>query len=131
MITTPIYNPSSGVLVDFNINVKSGAMVILKLYGNSYSTNPPIEAIYQFYDYASGDLGNGTGSAISGPSINLKVFRVGGKLKAWFQQPNDYCTFKLEVAYGNNASTPNVTLSNAVAPTSNITQTVTITPVSV
>lgn len=127
-ITTPIYNATLGVLVDFNINVKSGAMVILKLYGNSYSTNPPIEAIYQFYDYAGGDIQNCTGSAISGPSITLKVYKADGKLKAWFQQPSQYCTFKLEVAYGNNSSTPNVTLSNAAEPTTNITQTVTITP---
>ncbi len=128
MITTPIYNPGTGVLVDFNLNVKSGVMAIIKLYGNSYSSNPPIEAIYQFYDYASGDIQQCTGSAISGPPITLKVYKADGKLKAWFQQPNNYCTFKLEVAYGNNSSTPNVTLSNAAAPTTNITQTVTITP---
>ena len=128
MVTTPIYNPGSGVLVDFNLNVKSGVMAIIKLYGNSYSANPPIEAIYQFYDYASGDIQNCTGSAISGPPITLKVYKADGKLKAWFKQPNDYCTFKLEVAYGNNSSTPNITLTNAVEPTTNITQTVTITP---
>jgi hypothetical protein len=125
--TTPIYNPSSGILIDFNTNANSGIMAIIKIYGNSYSSNPPIEAIYQFYDYADGDLMQQTGSAISGPAITLKVYRVGGKLKAWFQQPNSYCTFKLEVAYGNNNSTPNVTLSNAAEPTG-ATQTVTITP---
>ena len=128
MVTTPIYNASTGILIDFNLNVQSGVMAIIKLYGNSYSANPPIEAIYQFYDYASGDIGNGTGSAISGPAITLKVYKADGKLKAWFQQPNNYCTFKLEVAYGNNSSTPNVTLTNAAEPTTNITQTVTITP---
>ena len=128
MVTTPIYNPSSGVLIDFNLNVKSGVMAIIKLYGNSYSANPPIEAIYQFYDYASGDIQQCTGSAISGPPITLKVYKADGKLKAWFQQPNNYCTFKLEVAYGNNSSTPNITLTNAAEPTANITQTVTITP---
>lgn len=128
MVTTPIYNPNSGVLIDFNLNVKSGVMAIIKLYGNSYSANPPIEAIYQFYDYASGDIQQCTGSAISGPPITLKVYKADGKLKAWFQQPNNYCTFKLEVAYGNNSSTPNVTLTNAAEPTTNITQTVTITP---
>lgn len=127
MITTPIYNASSGILVDFNTNEKSGIMAIIKIYGNSYSSNPPIEAIYQFYDYADGSLMQQTGSAISGPAITLKVYRVGGKLKAWFKQPNEYCTFKLEVAYGNNSSTPNVTLSNAAEPTG-ATQTVTITP---
>lgn len=128
MVTTPIYNPSSGVLVDFNLNVKSGVMAIIKLYGNSYSANPPIEAIYQFYDYASGDIQQCTGAAISGPPITLKVYKADGKLKAWFQQPNNYCSFKLEVAYGNNSSTPNITLTNAAEPTANITQTVTITP---
>ena len=128
MITTPIYNPSSGVLIDFNLNVKSGVMAIIKLSGNSYSANPPIEAIYQFYDYASGDIKQCTGSAISGPPITLKVYKADGKLKAWFQQPNNYCTFKLEVAYGNNSSTPNITLTNAAEPTANITQTVIITP---
>lgn len=127
MTTTPIYNASSGILVDFNMNEKSGAMAIIKIYGNSYNSNPPIEAIYQFYDYADGSIMQQTGSAISGPAITLKVYRVGGKLKAWFQQPNSYCTFKLEVAYGNNGSTPNVTLSNAAEPTG-ATQTVTITP---
>ena len=127
MITTSLYNAGTGTLVDFNMNEKSGAMVILKLYGNSYSTNPPIEAIYQFYDYSGGAFYNPTGSAISGPAITLKVYRVGGKLKAWFKQPNDYCTFKLEVAYGNNSSTPNVTLSNAAEPTG-ATETITITP---
>lgn len=127
MITTPIYNAATGTLVDFNMNEKSGAMVILKLYGNSYSTNPPIEAIYQFYDYSGGNIYNPMGTAISGPAITLKVYRVGGKLKAWFKQPNDYCTFKLEVAYGNNSSTPNVTLSNAAEPTG-ATETITITP---
>ena len=126
--TAPIYNPSSGVLVDFNLNVKSGVMAIVKIYGNSYSTNPPIEAIYQFYDYASGTIQQCTGSAISGPPITLKVYNVDGKLKAWFQQPNSYCTFTVEVRYGNNSSVPNVTLTNAAEPTENITQTVTITP---
>ena len=127
MITTPLYNANTGTLVDFNLNEKSGAMVILKLYGNSYSANPPIEAIYQFYDYSGGVFYNPSGAAISGPPITLKVYRVGGKLKAWFKQPNDYCTFKLEVAYGNNNSTPNVTLSNAAEPTG-ATETITITP---
>ena len=127
MITTPIYNASTGILIDFNLNEKSGAMVILKLYGNSYSANPPIEAIYQFYDYAGGTFYNPTGSAISGQPITLKVYKVGGKIKAWFQQPQASCTFKLEVAYGNNSSTPNVTLSNAAEPTG-ATETITITP---
>ena len=127
MITTPIYNASTGILIDFNLNEKSGAMVILKLYGNSYSANPPIEAIYQFYDYAGGSFYNPTGSAISGQPITLKVYKVGGKIKAWFQQPQASCTFKLEVAYGNNSSTPNVTLSNAAEPTG-ATETITITP---
>ena len=127
MMTTPIYNASTGILVDFNLNEKSGAMVILKLYGNSYSANPPIEAIYQFYDYAGGTFYNPTGSAISGQPITLKVYKVGGKIKAWFQQPQASCTFKLEVAYGNNSSTPNVTLSNAAEPTG-ATETITITP---
>lgn len=127
MTTTPIYNPEQGVLVDFNINEKSGAMVILKLYGNSYSTSPPIEAIYQFYDYSGGSFYNPTGSAISGPPITLKIYRIGGKLKAWFKQPSSYCTFKLDVTYGNNSSTPNVTLSNAAEPTG-ATETITIAP---
>ena len=126
--TAPIYNPSNGVLIDFNLNVKSGVMAIVKIYGNSYSTKPPIEAIYQFYDYASGTIQQCTGSAISGPPITLKVYNVDGKLKAWFQQPNSYCTFTVEVRYGNNSSVPNVTLTNAAEPTENITQTVTITP---
>ena len=126
--TAPIYNPSSGVLIDFNLNVKSGVMAIVKIYGNSYSTKPPIEAIYQFYDYASGTIQQCTGSAISGSPITLKVYNVDGKLKAWFQQPNSYCTFTVEVRYGNNSSVPNVTLTNAAEPTENITQTVTITP---
>ena len=127
-ITTPIYNPDKGVLVDFNMDVKSGAMAIIKLYGNSYSTNPPIEAIYQFYDYATGDIQQCTGTAISGPAIALKVYKADGKLKAWFQQPNNYCTFKLEVAYGNIPTTPDITLTNEAEPTTNITQTVTINP---
>ena len=126
-ITTPIYNPNNGVLIDFNTNVQSGIMAIIKIYGNSYSSNPPIEAIYQFYDYADGDLMQQTGSAISGPAITLKVYKVDGKLKAWFQQSNNYCTFKVEVTYGNNTSTPNITLSNAAEPTE-ATQTITITP---
>ena len=127
-ITTPIYNAQTGVLIDFNLNEKSGAMVILKLYGNSYSSNPPIEAIYQFYDYSGGNLHQPGGSAISGPAINLKVFKVGGKIKAWFKQPNDYCTFKVEVTYGNNSSTPNITLTNAAEPATGITETLSITP---
>ena len=127
MTTTPIYNPESGVLVDFNLNEKSSAMVILKLYGNSYSSNPPIEAIYQFYDYSGGPIYNPQGSAISGQAITLKVYRVGGKIKAWFAQPQTYCTFRLEVTYGNNSTVPNVTLSNAAEPTG-ATETITITP---
>lgn len=127
-ITTPIYNPNNGVLIDFNTNIKSGIMAIIKLYGNSYSSNPPIEAIYQFYDYADGNLMEPSGAAISGPAITLKVFNVDGKLKAWFQQPRDFCTFRLEVTYGNNSSTPNITLTNAAEPTTDIIQTLTINP---
>lgn len=127
-ITTPIYSPSNGVLIDFNTDIKSGIMAIIKLYGNSYSSYPPIEAIYQFYDYADGDLMQPSGAAISGPAITLKVFNVGGKLKAWFQQPYAFCTFRLEVTYGNNSSTPNITLTNAAEPTTDIIQTLTINP---
>ena len=51
-LSDSIYNPTKGVLIDFNIDEKSGNMIILKLSGNSYASGKePIEAIYQFYDY--------------------------------------------------------------------------------
>lgn len=85
-LSDSIYHPSKGVLIDFNMDEKSGNMIILKLSGNSYgSGKEPIEAIYQFYDYASGDLNNfHKGISLSGPVIDLKIFRVNKKLKAWF-----------------------------------------------
>lgn len=130
--TAPIYSYSSGVLIDFNMNEKSGFMIVVKIYGNSYDKDKsPIEAIYQFYDLSGGAINNTyCGIAISGPSIPLRVYRISGKLKAWFQQPTSYCTFRVEVFYGNNSggNIPNITLSNAVAPTQEISQTITITP---
>jgi hypothetical protein len=85
-LSDSIYNPTKGVLIDFNIDEKSGNMIILKLSGNSYASGKePIEAIYQFYDNAGGGLNSWyTGTSLSGPAIDLKIFRVNKKLKAWF-----------------------------------------------
>ena len=128
--TVPIYSYSQGVLIDFNMNEQSGSMIVVKIYGNSYNKDKsPIEAIYQFYDLNGGNINNTyCGTAISGPAFPLQVYRIGGKIKAWFQQPTSYCTFRVEVFYGNNTNIPNITLSNTAAPTDGISQTITITP---
>lgn len=129
-LSDSIYHPSKGVLIDFNMDEKSGNMIILKLSGNSYgSGKEPIEAIYQFYDYASGDLNNfHKGISLSGPVIDLKIFRVNKKLKAWFQHPAANCTFKVEVTYGQASKViPKITLSDDVEPTVEVSTNTTVT----
>ena len=132
-LSDSIYNPTKGVLIDFNIKEKSGNMIILKLSGNSYSSGKePIEAIYQFYDNAGGGLNSWyAGTTLSGPAIDLKIFRVNNKLKAWFQHPSVSCTFKVEVTYGQASKViPKITLSDDVEPTVavSVNTTVTIVP---
>ena len=129
--STSIYNPANGVLIDFNMNEKSGAMVYLKIVGNSYSDKGPVESVYQFYDYASGNLNQLSGICISGDAIKLTVMRADGKLKAWFAQTRSYESFRVEVSYANNTSTPNVTLTNVAKPTTGVTESVDITPYQV
>ena len=126
-----VYNYEQGCLVRLRIASNADAMVIVRIFGNSYLTQPPIDTVIQFYNYNSGN------SIIQYSGVNngynfgvVKVFNYNGRVYLWFKQPRTYQTFIVHAYQGNDSDHRNMveSISNAAMPTSGVAREVTITP---
>lgn len=126
-----VYNYEQGCLVRLRITTNTDAMVVVRIFGNSYLTQPPIDTVIQFYNYnpenailAYSGVNNGYNFGV------VKVFNYNGRVYLWFKQPRTYQTFIVHAYQGNGSDHRNMveSISSAAMPTSGVTRLVTITP---
>ena len=126
-----VYNYEQGCLVRLRIASNADAMVVVRIFGNSYLTQLPIDTVIQFYNYnpenailAHSGVNNGYNFGV------VKVFNYNGRVYLWFKQPRTFQTFIVHAYQGNGSDHRNMveSISNAAMPTSGVTRTVTITP---
>lgn len=125
-----VYNYEQGCLVRLRITTNTDAMVVVRIFGNSYLTQPPIDTVIQFYNYnpenailAYSGVNNGYNFGV------VKVFNYNGRVYLWFKQPRTFQTFIVHAYQGNGDHRNMVeSISSAAMPTSGVTRLVTITP---
>lgn len=128
-----VYNYEQGCLVRLRITTNTDAMVVVRIFGNSYPylTQPPIDTVIQFYNYnpenailAYSGVNNGYNFGV------VKVFNYNGRVYLWFKQPRTFQTFIVHAYQGNGSDHRNMveSISSAAMPTSGVTRLVTITP---
>lgn len=126
-----VYNYQQGCLVRLRIASNADAMVIVRIFGNSYLTQPPIDTVIQFYNY------NPDNAILQYSGVNngynfgvVKVFNYNGRVYLWFKQQRTYQTFIVHAYYGNGSDHGNMveSISSSAMPTSGVTRLVTITP---
>lgn len=126
-----VYNYEQGCLVRLRIASNADAMVIVRIFGNSYLTQPPIDTVIQFYNQ------NPDNAILQYSGVNngynfgvVKVFNYNGRVYLWFKQPRTYQTFIVHAYRGNGSDRGNMveSISSAAMPTSGVTRLVTITP---
>lgn len=126
-----VYNYEQGCLVRLRISSNADAMVIVRIFGNSYLTQPPIDTVIQFYNY------NPDNAILQYSGVNngynfgvVKVFNYNGRVYLWFKQPQKYQSFIVHAYRGNGSDRGNMveSISSAAMPTSGVTRLVTITP---
>ena len=126
-----VYNYEQGCLVRLRIASNADAMVVVRIFGNSYLTQPPIDTVIQFYNY------NPENAILEYSGVNngynfgvVKVFNYNGRVYLWFKQPRTFQTFIVHAYQGNGSDYRNMveSISNAAMPTSGVARMVTITP---
>lgn len=126
-----VYNYEQGCLVRLRIASNADAMVVVRIFGNSYLTQPPIDTVIQFYNY------NPENAILEYSGVNngynfgvVKVFNYNGRVYLWFKQSRTFQTFIVHAYYGNGSDHRNMveSITNAAMPTSGVTRIVTITP---
>lgn len=126
-----VYNYEQGCLVRLRITTNTDAMVVVRIFGNSYLTQPPIDTVIQFYNYnpenailAYSGVNNGYNFGV------VKVFNYNGRVYLWFKQPRTFQTFIVHAYQDNDSDHRNMveSISSAAMPTSGVTRLVTITP---
>lgn len=127
-----VYNYDKGCLVKLRIPSNSNTMVTVRIFGNSYDSEPPFDTVIQFYNYDNNNeilrptgVNNGTSFG------DIKAFIHQGYVHLWFKQTRTYQTFHVH-AYASASITAkdNIvqSITNAAMPTSGVARAVTITP---
>lgn len=126
-----VYNYEQGCLVRLRIASNADAMVIVRIFGNSYLTQPPIDTVIQFYNYNPENVILAYSGVNNGYNFGVvKVFNYNGRVYLWFKQPRTFQTFIVHAYQGNGSDHRNMveSISSAAMPTSGVTRLVTITP---
>ncbi len=124
-----VYNYEQGCLVRLRIASNADAMVIVRIFGNSYLTQPPFDTVIQFYNYPpENKILQATGVNNGYSFGDIKVFNYDNRIYLWFKQPQQYETFIVHAYHSGDLRNMVESISNAAMPTSGVTRTVTITP---
>lgn len=126
-----VYNYEQGCLVRLRIASNADAMVVVRIFGNSYLTQPPIDTVIQFYNYNPENVILQYSGVNNGYNFGVvKVFNYNGRVYLWFKQPRTFQTFIVHAYQGNGSDRRNMveSISSAAMPTSGVTRLVTITP---
>ena len=128
----PFYHFEKGVLIDTGIPAGTCSMFTVRLTGNSYQGDtPPIECLYNFYDYLPTEDILSLGGVALGLPISLQVFRHEGKVKLWAKQLHSYQTLTFEITLGNKLDKIVPKGLHAEMPTAGVTCSHTIVPIQV
>ena len=120
------YNYTNGYLIDIGA-AKSSTMVAIHITGNSYNAStPPIDSLFQFYDYGDGTIMNYSGINLGLSLGAMTVYRYNNRLYAHIKQAGSYQTYNFTII--TNKSGLNPTVTNTAAHTSGYTDLITITP---
>lgn len=125
-----VYNYGNGCLVRLRNAASDGAMITVRIFGNSYyGTSTPFDTVIQFYNYPpENKILQATGVNNGYSFGDIKVFNYDSRVYLWFKQPQQYETFIVHAYHPNDLRNMVESISNAAMPTSGVTRTVTITP---
>lgn len=125
-----VYNYGNGCLVRLRNAASDGAMITVRIFGNSYyGTSTPFDTVIQFYNYPpENKILQATGVNNGYSFGDIKVFNYDSRIYLWFKQPQQYETFIVHAYHPNDLRNMVESISNAAMPTSGVTRTVTITP---
>lgn len=125
-----VYNYGNGCLVRLRNSASDGAMITVRIFGNSYrGTNVPFDTVIQFYNYPpENKILQATGVNNGYSFGDIKVFNYDNRIYLWFKQPQQYETFIVHAYHTGDLRNMVESISNAAMPTSGVTRTVTITP---
>lgn len=126
----PVYNYGNGCLVRLRNAASDGAMITVRIFGNSYYGNSiPIDTVIQFYNYPpENKILQATGVNNGYSFGDIKVFNYDSRIYLWFKQPQQYETFIVHAYHTGDLRNMVESISNAAMPTSGVTREVTITP---
>lgn len=125
-----VYNYGNGCLVRLRNAASDGAMITVRIFGNSYyGTSVPFDTVIQFYNYPpENKILQATGVNNGYSFGDIKVFNYDNRVYLWFKQPQQYETFIVHAYHSNDLRNMVESISNAAMPTSGVTREVTITP---
>lgn len=125
-----VYNYGNGCLVRLRNAASDGAMITVRIFGNSYyGTSIPFDTVIQFYNYPpENKILQATGVNNGYSFGDIKVFNYNSRIYLWFKQPQQYETFIVHAYHPNDLHNMVESITNAAMPTSGVTRTVTITP---
>lgn len=125
-----VYDYRNGCLVRLRNSDSDGAMITVRIFGNSYYGNSvPFDTVIQFYNYPPENKILYATGVNNGYSFgDIKVFNYNNRIYLWFKQPQQYKTFIVHAYHNGDLRNMVESISNAAMPTSGVTRTVTITP---
>lgn len=125
-----VYNYRNGCLVRLRNAASIGAMLTVRIFGNSYYGNSiPIDTVIQFYNYPpENQIFQATGVNNGYSFGDIKVFNYDNRIYLWFKQPQQYETFIVHAYYNGDLRNMVESITNEAMPTSGVTREVTITP---
>ena len=128
LFTKSVYHYPNGILITTNITSTQSVMVDMRITGNSYGQNQPIDTKVQLYNYGSYGIINYSAIA-NGLVFPIYAFRQNNVLCFWMRQPSSYQTFRFDIGTSLKDDVT-ATISDAAKPTTGITDEVTINPMS-
>lgn len=125
-----VYDYRNGCLVRLRNSASDGAMITVRIFGNSYYDNRvPFDTVIQFYNYPpENKIFQATGVNNGYSFGDIKVFNYDNRIYLWFKQPQLYETFIVHAYHNGDLRNMVESITNASMPTSGVTREVTITP---
>lgn len=127
-----VYSYSNGILIETDIDVSTAnawdnRMIMITAYGMTYSSEPPITASFQCYNYNNGQSIISRKGISTDESLTMDVFHYNGKFYFFMEQTANYQTWHFELQTMGYQHKIN-SISNSAKPSTGVTNSHTITP---
>ena len=123
-----VYHYSNGILIATDIATTDNFMCNLTIEGHSYDTTKgPIFSRVQFYNYVTSGTIINTSAISTDKDFTIDVFHYNGYVYLWFAQTTSFQSYTFKLNTMNSGKTITA-ITNAIKPTSGVTNSVTITP---